>query len=43
MCLCSLSPILKDLRRAINDSEEDTIVPRVPREIYKFDFFIVRK
>jgi len=34
MCLCNLSPKLRDLRRVIKDSEEDPIVPRAPREIF---------
>ena len=32
MCLFSLSPRLRDLGRAIKDSEEDSILQRVPRE-----------
>ena len=32
VCLCGLSPRLRDLRRAITDSEEDPIVPRAPTE-----------
>ena len=33
MCLCNLSLKPRDLRRLVEDSEEDPMMPRDPKEI----------